>query len=255
MKKTLKRVLLALAAVGVGLIVWGLLTPHLAPKLTMPDLPATATPSPVVPTVITPTVTAAPVTPSVLPGSPVPTRVAASPTAPPPAETAHAAMADPRGNPTQITIKSVATGKLLVSTAMAGVMVNAGDRWSPKGGRAEWLTSFPKPGTLSRFHGIIAGHVSGGGEPDVFYGLTAVRVGDTIKIAYDSGQVLIFTVSKVEDAGKSDVVSDPQYDWIWNVAASEPADRVISIFTCDPDAPHVNGHSLNNIVAQAVRTS
>ena len=238
MMKTLKRAAwpLALLIVGLVFIVQGI-TPHLEPNITMPDdAPVTST---------MPTTTVAPPAPS-----PTVTTTTATPT-----PTATPSMADPQGNPKQIVIRAAGTNTLLVSTALVGVTVPQATRWSPQNGRAEWLADFPRPGTLARFHGIVAGHVSGGGKPGVFYGLTKVQVGDTVKITYDSGDVVMFTVATVTDVGKTDVTTDPSYDWVWNVAANEPANRLVSIFTCDPTAPHVNGHSVSNIVVQATRTS
>lgn len=251
MKNALTRVLIALVALaGFGLIVWGLTSPHVEPKLTMPDIsatPALATPSPV-----TATPTATP-TPSPVAPSATPSTSPSVTSAPTPSATMRQ-MADPTGKPSQIVVKSAKTGELLVSTRLVGVAVKGGARWSPVAGRAEWLTSYAKPGVLSPYNAIVAGHVSGGGKPDVFYGLTKAGQGDVVTIKYDNDQVATFVINRVEDPGKGDVINDPQYDWVWGVPGSKPT-RTLSLFTCDPTAPYVNGHSLRNIVVQAVRTS
>ena len=265
MQKIPGRVLMAFAVafLGAWMIAWGA-APHIpTPTLTLPDITATGQPVSTVSATPTPT-PSAPVAPTPTPastivaptGTPVPApSVTAAPTAP----ATKQPMADPVGNPVQVVVKSAKTGELLVSTGLVGVNIADGARWSPAAGRAEWLTSYAKPGELSQYRSIVAAHVSGGGKPGVFYGLIKAQPGDTVQVAYGrSGhitQVVTFVITRVEDPGKGDVIHDSQYDWVWNAAPGEPKDRVVSLFTCDPTAPRVDGHSVRNIVVQAVRTS
>jgi hypothetical protein len=56
------------------------------------------------------------------------------------------------------------------------------------------------------------------------------------------------------NVGKLSVVQDPRFDWVWESPKGAPS-RVVSLFTCNPDAPHVKGSSTRNIVVQATRVS
>ncbi len=158
-------------------------------------------------------------------------------------------LANPRGNPVRVTITS-ANGKRLISARMQPIHTQPDGRLVPPGGIAGWLadSSWPKPGVLSRYRSIVAGHVSGGGKPDIFYNLPQIRKGDTAVITYDSGDRVIARITNSPvNVGKDDVSSDPKYDWVWE---GKKKARVVSFFTCNVDAAHVNGHSVENWVTQ-----
>jgi hypothetical protein len=165
-------------------------------------------------------------------------------------------MVDPVGEPIQVEVVA-RSGKLLVSAPLSASMPRADEEFVPPRGEANWWAApgWPRPGVKSAYRSVIAGHVSAYGEPDVFHGLLEAREGDTVRVLYDSDTVVTFVVDKANiDVGKLSVVQDPRFDWVWESPKGTPS-RVVSLFTCNPDAPHVKGSSTRNIVVQATRIS
>ncbi len=181
-----------------------------------------------------------------------------SPATVPPTPTA-TALRNPKGNPVKVTIVSKTKGTL-ARTRLEATYLRPDGRLVPDPGTASWLAGkgWPKPGTLSRYNSIVAGHVSGGGKPDVFYRLPDVRRGDTVYIDYDSGDrvVVEVTINPV-NVGKTTVTSDPKYDWVWESPGGKRGKtrRVVTLFTCNPESEHVGGHSVDNWVTQGKVTS
>jgi hypothetical protein len=165
-------------------------------------------------------------------------------------------MVDPVGEPIQVEVVA-RSGKLLVSAPLSASTPRADEEFVPPRGEANWWAApgWPRPGVKSAYRSVIAGHVSAYGEPDVFHGLLEAREGDTVRVLYDSDTVVTFVVDKANiDVGKLSVVQDPRFDWVWESPKGTPS-RVVSLFTCNPDAPHVKGSSTRNIVVQATRIS
>lgn len=173
-----------------------------------------------------------------------------------PTTTSSAVMVDPVGEPIQVEVVA-RSGKLLVSAPLSASTPRADEEFVPPRGEANWWAApgWPRPGVKSAYRSVIAGHVSAYGEPDVFHGLLEAREGDTVRVLYDSDTVVTFVVDKANvDVGKLSVVQDPRFDWVWDSPKGTPS-RVVSLFTCNPDAPHVKGSSTRNIVVQATRVS
>ena len=123
-------------------------------------------------------------------------------------------------------------------------------RLVPPSGMAGWLADdgWPKPGLQSLYRSIVAGHVSGGGNPDVFYDLPKVRKGDTATVTFSSGDVAVIEITvDPMNVGKDDVTTKAKYDWVWE--GKKPG-RVVSFFTCNLAAEHIGGHSVENWVTQ-----
>lgn len=170
--------------------------------------------------------------------------------------TSSVVMVDPVGEPIQVEVVA-RSGKLLVSAPLSASTPRADEEFVPPRGEANWWAApgWPRPGVKSAYRSVIAGHVSAYGEPDVFHGLLEAREGDTVRVLYDSDTVVTFVVDKANiDVGKLSVVQDPRFDWVWESPKGTPS-RVVSLFTCNPDAPHVKGSSTRNIVVQATRVS
>lgn len=173
-----------------------------------------------------------------------------------PTTTSSVVMLDPVGEPIQVEVVA-RSGKLLVSAPLSASTPRADEEFVPPRGEANWWAApgWPRPGVKSAHRSVIAGHVSAYGEPDVFHGLLEAREGDTVRVLYDSDTVVTFVVDKANiDVGKLSVVQDPRFDWVWDSPKGTPS-RVVSLFTCNPDAPHVKGSSTRNIVVQATRIS
>lgn len=157
----------------------------------------------------------------------------------------------PRGEPEEIRIISQ-SGKVLISAKIRPVYIRPDRSLAPPSGVAGWLADegWPKPGVLSRYNSIVAGHVSWNHQPDVFYRLPQVRKGDQAVIDYDSGDrvVVVITLDPV-NIGKSVITSDPKYDWVWENSAGDEG-RLVSFFTCNLEAQHINGSSVENWATQ-----
>lgn len=210
-----------LAAIGSALIGWAIVVPATPEPPLLPDDEPVQT-----------------VTPSVAPSD--------TPSATPTPE-----LRNPRGNPKKITVISQSKGTL-IRAKMQDIYVRPDGRLVPPPGVAGWLADkgWPKPGVLSRYNSIVAGHVSGGGKPDVFYRLPDVRKGDRVVIEYDSGDRVIITITKNPvNVGKTTVTSAPKYDWVWETKDGTEQ-RLVSFFTCNPASEHINGHSVDNWVTQ-----
>lgn len=216
-------IVVILAAIGLGLIVWALVVPvTLAPPLLPDDEPSSEV-----------------------------TVVPSGPASSAPTPTVSAEIRNPRGNPVKITITSAAKG-VLVRAKVRAIYIQPDGRLVPPPGVVGWMadTGWPKPGVLSRYNSIVAGHISGGGQPDVFYRLPDVRKGDEVVIKYDSEDRVVIRITKNPvNIGKSAVTSDPKYDWVWQ-NPNDKGRRVISFFTCNAESEHIGGHSVDNWVTQ-----
>lgn len=165
-------------------------------------------------------------------------------------------LVDPRGEPVRIVITSASLGVLADASVVDARLAQDG-RLIPPAGRVGWLadTGWPRPGVQSRYRSIMTGHVSANGLPDVFSRLADAQVGDKVEIEYDSGEVvyLVIAVAPIS-VGKTTVTSDHGFDWVWE-SPNKQAERIVSLFTCNPNSEHTEGHSVDNWVAQATVVS
>lgn len=67
--------------------------------------------------------------------------------------------------------------------------------------QASWYKLGPTPGALGP--AVILGHINGGGQPGIFSRLHEVKPGDQVKVARADGSTAVFTVTKLEQAPKS----------------------------------------------------
>ncbi|KUG56751.1 hypothetical protein AVL62_11425 [Serinicoccus chungangensis] len=245
--------LLSLVLVGVLVTVWGW---RGAPTAAGPDTGAP------------PAVTSAPDVAEVTgPARSTPTPDAATRTSPPqaPAATptttptpASAGMtADPQAGPVHVTITR--GEEVLVDAPVALTQLNDRDELNPPPGVVGWYGP-PQwstvPGDLSAYPGVLAGHTSYDGVRDVFHRLGEVRAGDVVVIRYADGQEASFGVdADARSVPKNEVTEKAATDYAWVWSLDEPG-RAVSLFSCDlAQGLDVTGHSLNNWVVQATRTT
>jgi len=195
-------------------------------------------------------------TPSAAPVSPAPSPGPTTPATPTPAP-----LQDIVGTPVHVTV--LQAGAPLIDADVNRIQLDEDGWLSPDQGLAGWYGP-PQwetvPGNLSAYRGIIVGHnVTGYGTKDVFYDLGQVRAGDTVVVTYalQAGGYATagFTVTQdAQSAPKQDVVEQAAttYRWVWQVDAPE---RSLALFSCDLDAPHIDGHSVDNWIVTAVRVS
>lgn len=150
---------------------------------------------------------------------------------------------NPAGTPTRVQVTS--GGRSIVDATLQATMLDSENVLAPPFGTAGWYAEpgWPKPG----FQGasILVGHINHGSNPDVFWNLPRVKIGDTVTVTYSSGEQVEFTINRSEPATKSGV---PQDDSIWDYDNPEP---VLRLITCDPQTSFSNGHYEGNWVVWA----
>ena len=111
----------------------------------------------------------------------------------------------------------------------------------PPRGVVNWVNDPRLVGAKPGFPGsaMLAGHISQAGKPGPFYGLTQTQLGDTVTVAYDSGDRV---TGPVEDILRPEKLDLP-------VEKIRSGDKpVLWLVTCDPSTPFVNGHYLGNVL-------
>ncbi|WP_298889609.1 class F sortase [uncultured Serinicoccus sp.] len=250
--------LLSLVLVGALVAFWGW---RGAPTAAGPD---TAAPTSAPPSAVTSAPSVAEVTgparaapePDVAARTSTPEATAAPATATPtpaPAEMT----ADPQEGPVHVTITR---GEMVLVDAPVGLtQLNDRDELNPPPGVVGWYGP-PQwstvPGDLSTYPGVLAGHTSYDGVRDVFHRLGEVRAGDVVVIRYADGQEASFDVdADALSVPKNEVTEKAGTDYAWVWSLDEPG-RTVSLFSCDlAQGLDVTGHSLNNWVVQATRTT
>lgn len=168
-----------------------------------------------------------------------PARRSTSTTTPP----APSATAAPAGDPTRVTVTS--GGRTLVDASLQATYLDADDVLAPPFGTAGWYaeSGWPKPGQTGA--SILVGHINHGSEPDVFWNLPQVRIGDRVTVTYGSGREVAWRITRSSAASKTEV---PQDDTIWDHDNPRP---VLRLITCDPTTPLQGGHYEGNWVVWA----
>lgn len=168
-----------------------------------------------------------------------PARRSTSTTTPP----APSATAAPAGDPTRVTVTS--GGRTLVDASLQATYLDADDVLAPPFGTAGWYaeSGWPKPGQTGA--SILVGHINHGSEPDVFWNLPQVKIGDRVTVTYGSGREVAWRITRSSAASKTEV---PQDDTIWDHDNPRP---VLRLITCDPTTPLQGGHYEGNWVVWA----
>lgn len=152
---------------------------------------------------------------------------------------------NPAGNPTRVQVTS--GGRSIVDATLQATKLDSENVLAPPFGTAGWYAEpgWPKPG----FDGasILVGHINHGSNPDVFWNLPRVDIGDVVTVSYSSGEQVKFEITRSEPATKDGV---PQDDSIWDYDNPDP---VLRLITCDPQTSFSNGHYDGNWVVWAKR--
>lgn len=149
----------------------------------------------------------------------------------------------PAGEPSRVQVRS--GGRDIVDASLQATRLDAHKVLAPPFGTAGWYAEpgWPKPGYTGA--SILVGHINHGGNPDVFWNLPQVRIGDVVTVTYGSGRTVKFKITRSEAASKKGV---PQDDSIWDWDNPQP---VLRLITCDPDTPINAGHYEGNWVVWA----
>ncbi len=130
---------------------------------------------------------------------------------------------------------------------MSGMGVSSNGTINPPKGKVIWFQGFGRvrPGAVGT--AVIAGHVTKGDEPDTFYRLSRVDVGDTIKII-DGGTTKTYRVNRASAIDKTKVTTDKA---VWGTNTSHSR---LAIITCDDALGYrSDGHRVANFVIIADR--
>jgi LPXTG-site transpeptidase (sortase) family protein len=130
---------------------------------------------------------------------------------------------------------------------MTGMGVSSNGTINPPKGKVIWFQGFGRvrPGAIGT--AVIAGHVTKGGEPDTFYRLSRVDVGDTIQIV-DGGKTKTYRVNRASAIDKTKVTTDKA---VWGTNTSHSR---LAIVTCDDALGYrSDGHRVANFVIIADR--
>lgn len=151
----------------------------------------------------------------------------------------------PAGDPTRVQVTS--GGRSIVDASLQPTMLDSDNVLAPPFGTAGWYAEpgWPKPGYEGA--SILVGHINHGSNPDVFWNLPRVELGDIVTVTYSSGEQVKFSITRSEPASKEGV---PQDDSIWDHDNPEP---VLRLITCDPGTPLSGGHYEGNWVVWADR--
>ncbi|QBF45072.1 class F sortase [Janibacter limosus] len=149
----------------------------------------------------------------------------------------------PQGSPTRVQVTS--GGRELVNASLEATKLDAQKVLAPPYGTAGWYAEpgWPKPGHKGA--SILVGHINSGGNPDVFWNLPSVKLGDLVTVTYGSGEQVKFKITRSEAAPKTGV---PKDDTIWDWDNPKP---VLRLITCDPETPLKGGHYEGNWVVWA----
>lgn len=233
--RPLAPLLVALACVAIAVVLavtqlGGRAEPKAAAQTQTETPTATATPSP------TPTRSTSP-TPTPTP-SPSKSSAKPKPTATPKPKPTKAAATT--GTPLSISVPSIGvSGKLRRTSAVSGVI-------NPPGGVLGWVKGYNRvrPGEVGT--AVVAGHVTDGGRPDVFYRLQNVGKGDKITVWDSDGKKVVYTVTATRVATKEAVSRDES---VWG---SNGSVKRIALITCDDENGYrSDGHRVSNFVAIA----
>lgn len=155
-----------------------------------------------------------------------------------------AAAPAPSGDPTRVVV-TTAGGKQLVDASLIPTYLDAQNVLAPPFGTAGWYAEdgWPKPGHAGA--SILVGHINHGSQPDVFWNLPQVSLGDRVTVTYGSGRTVEWKITRSEAATKQQV---PKDDTIWDHDNPKPLLRLI---TCDPTTPLRGGHFEGNWVVWA----
>lgn len=157
--------------------------------------------------------------------------------------TADVVQSNPAGSPTRVQVTS--GGRSIVDATLQATLLDSENVLAPPFGTAGWYAEpgWPKPG----FDGasILVGHINHGSNPDVFWNLPRVDIGDVVTVSYSSGEQVKFEITRSEPATKQGV---PQDDSIWDYDNPDP---VLRLITCDPQTSFSNGHYDGNWVVWA----
>lgn len=106
---------------------------------------------------------------------------------------------------------------------------------------AGWYQQGPKPGELGP--AVVVGHVDSYDGPAVFYELERLQPGAEVGVRYDNGEVVRFTVERLEQHEKASFPTEAVY--------GETDDHALRLITCGGPFDRGEGHYDDNVIVFA----
>ncbi|WP_147675090.1 sortase family protein [Nigerium massiliense] len=149
----------------------------------------------------------------------------------------------PAGSPTRLLVRH--DDRVIVDMPMHSARYDASGDLSSACGSVAWNAEpgWPEPGASSPYYALMSGHVRCGRELYTLDALRDVVPGDTMTVAYSSGEEAEFrALQGAETIAKAELNADPaRY-------RGDVPDSVVRLSTCDPEsAPRPDGHLSQNI--------
>jgi hypothetical protein len=144
----------------------------------------------------------------------------------------------PSGTPLRVEIDAIGVDAELVELGLQP----DGAMEVPDFGWAGWYTEGPPPGLPGP--AVIAAHVDSRAGPDVFFRLRELVAGDEVRVRYDSGDEVVFTVATSERVPKDELPGDR----IWPVTA----DPLLTLITCGGEFDRQVRHYEDNVIVYTV---
>jgi hypothetical protein len=144
----------------------------------------------------------------------------------------------PSGTPRRVEIDAIGVDAELVELGLQP----DGAMEVPDFGWAGWYTEGPPPGHPGP--AVIAAHVDSRAGPDVFFRLRELVAGDEVRVRYDSGDEVVFTVATSERVPKDELPGDR----IWPVTA----DPLLTLITCGGEFDRQVRHYEDNVIVYTV---
>ncbi|MEV0928615.1 class F sortase [Streptomyces spongiicola] len=113
-------------------------------------------------------------------------------------------------------------------------------------GAVGWFGTGTRPGAAGA--ALFVGHVDTRTEPAVFYGLSAVRPGETVRVTRADGSVAVFTIDDVQ------VVSRDRFDARKVYGVHRPGRAELRLITCGGTYDKKAGSYTANVVVSAYLT-
>ena len=140
----------------------------------------------------------------------------------------------PISHPARVVIPSVQIDASLMEVGLR----EEGVAEVPPFGSAAWYKLGPAPGANGP--AVLLGHVDSKRGPDVFYRLRDIKLGDTVFVYGEDGDMAAFLVDGKEQTLKTALPTER----IWN-GSQQPLIRLI---TCGGEFDHSTGHYLSNLI-------
>lgn len=115
-----------------------------------------------------------------------------------------------------------------------------------RAGAVGWYAAGTRPGAAGA--ALFVGHVDTQTRPAVFYKLSAVRVGETVRVVRDDGTIAVFTIEDVQ------VIERDRFDARRAYGTRQSGRAELRLITCGGSFDRTDGSYTANVVVSAYLT-